>query len=138
MKHTSTPLSRWAWRRLERRALKGHDRELHEHLREVTETHPTVARAEVSWISGVVSLQLSGHRLLLAGVTPTTAWDTLALSMSAAPVVLRRSGRYGSSWWVSLSGDREQVVLARHIQLVHDPGRTRPARMDLPALSGAS
>ena len=140
---SSTPtatgiLSRRAWRRLERHALRNHDRALRHHLGELARRRPVVHHADASWISGTVALHLSGHRLLLGGVAPSTVWDVLALTISPAPIELTRAGRYGPYWWIAVGGDEEQVILARHLQLIHDPGRSDRSELDLPVLSGAS
>jgi hypothetical protein len=139
---TSTFLSRRTWRRLERGALRGHDRDLQRHLRELAERRPAVLSADGSWMSGVMSLQLSGHRLMLGGVHPSMAWDVRALSLSPDPIKLTRAGRYGPFWWIALASEeaaeRERVVLATHLQLRHDPGPSQETEVHLPVLSGAS
>jgi hypothetical protein len=137
MNRTTTLLNRRTWRRLERSALRGHDRDLHSHLSELTETGPTVLNTDTSWTGGVVALQLPRHRLVLGGVTASMAWDILAMSFSAAPLTLRKSGRYGRYWWIEIAGEETRVVLATHLQLHHDPGRAQEIEMDLPVLSGA-
>jgi hypothetical protein len=139
---TSSFLSRRVWRRLERSALRGHDRDLLGHLRELAARRPAVFDTDGSWMSGVMALQLSGHRLVLGGVHPSTAWDVFALALSPAPLELTQAGRYGPFWWIGLTGTgegrEEKVVLATHLHLRHDPGRSQQAEVHLPVLSGAS
>ena len=130
-------LGRRTWRRLERRAVRGHDRYLLRRLRELSASKPSVLDATGSWMPGALSLQLSGHRLLMGGVAPSAVWSVLARAHSPTPVRLLRGGRYGKLWWIAVGGDEEQVVLARHLQLLDDPGRPERGLLDLPVLSGA-
>lgn len=134
---TSTLLSRRVWRRLERNALRGHDRDLQRHLRELARARPSVLDTEASSTTGVVSLQLSGHRLVLGGVKPSTARDIMAMAHSPAPLELRDSGRYGPFWWIAMAGGADHMILATHVRLIHDRGRSRRTELDLPVLSGA-
>ncbi|HMC39978.1 MAG TPA: hypothetical protein VKI19_09975 [Acidimicrobiales bacterium] len=138
MTFTSIFMSRRAWRRLERRGLRAHQRDVHEHLHELAGMQPAVVHGDASWTSGVVSLQMSGHQLVLAGVRPGTAWDVVAMTMSSTPPALTGAGRYGPFWWVVLRGEEEHVVLATHLQLRHDPGRAQEAEVHHPVLSGAT
>lgn len=132
-----TPLGRRAWRRLERRAVRGHERDLQRHVRELADSRPAVLHADAWSTSGVVSLQLSGHRLLLGGVSPSRAWDLLAMTIST-PLELTKAGRYGPFWWIAVGGEEEQVVVGTHLRLHHDPGRPHKTQLGLPVLSGAS
>jgi hypothetical protein len=131
-------MGRWTWRRLERDAVRGHTRDLQHHLRELADRRPAVLDTDASWVTGIMSLQLSGHRLVLGGVAASTAWDVLAMTLSPTRLELTKAGRYGPFWWIAIGGEAERVVLATHLQLRHDPGREREAERNLPVLSGAS
>lgn len=130
-------LGRRTWRRLERRATRGHERYLLQTLRELSSSRPVVLGATGSWMPGALSLQLAGRRLVLGGVSPSALRSALAMAHCPAPTFLLRGGRYGKLWWVTVGGDEEQVVLATHLQLLNDPGRPPRGKFDLPVLSGA-
>lgn len=137
MHYNPTLLSRRVWRRLERRALRGHDRDLQRHLRDLAGHRPAVLDTDASWMSGVVSLQLSGHRLVLGGVAASTAWDVLAMTLSPTSLRLTKAGRYGPFWWIAVKAAEERVILATHLQLHHDRGLAQQTKRDLPILSDA-
>ena len=113
------------------------ERDLSEHLQELAAARPVVAGCEAAWISGLVALQLPGHQLVLGGVRPSTTWDVLAMTYSPVPPVLTGAGRYGKLWWVTIHGEEEQTVLASHLRLTHDGGRSVPIETHLPVVSGA-
>jgi hypothetical protein len=111
--------------------------DLQAHLQELAAARPVVISGDAAWMSGVVSLQLSGHQLALGGVAPLVAWDILAQTFSATSPVLTAAGRYGKLWWVEIQGESRQVVLARHLRLHHDRGRPEESEVEHPILSGA-
>ena len=112
---------------------------MHRHLAEVAGAGPSIVGTEGLWLSGMLSLQLPGHRLVLGGVAPGVVWDLLAMANRWPPgaLVLAGSGRYGPFGWVTIEGDFRQVVLARHVRLYHDRGGGHEGRVDVPVLSGA-
>lgn len=130
-------LGKRAWQRLERAALRGHDRDLLRTVRDLSVARPEVLDATGSWMPGALSLQLSGRRVLLGGVVPSPAWSALAMAWSPVPLRLVKAGRYGKLWWIALSGQGEQLVLATHLRVVNDPGRPERSKLGLPVLSGA-
>lgn len=129
-------LGRRSWRRMERRARRAHERDLQRHLADVARSRPTVLGGNVSSTHGVVSLRLSGHRLILGGVAPAPARELQTLARSPAPLELVGAGRYGPFWWISVAGTGERVILSTHLHLDHDRGPAHERRADLPVLSG--
>ena len=111
---------------------------LQQHLQELAAARPVIVSGDAAWMSRVVSLQLPGHQLSLGGVAPLTAWDVLALTYCPTPPVLTRAGRYGKFWWVEIQGEWKQVVLATHVRLSHDRGRSPEPEAQHPVLTGAS
>jgi hypothetical protein len=57
----------------------------------------------------LLTLSLPGWELELSGVAAQAAAG-LAAGPAGTPL-LTRTGRYGSFWWIELSGDGEQLVL---------------------------
>ena len=133
-----TFLGKRVWHRLEKSAVRSHERDLLRRLRALTAERPVVLDATGSWAPGALSLQLSGRRLLLGGVDPSAAWAVLAMAYSPPALQVVKGGRYGKLWWVAVATrHEEQVVLATHFQLLRDPGRPQESELDLPVLSGA-
>lgn len=130
-------LGKRAWRRLERAAVRGHERDLLRTVRDLSAARPAVLGATGSWMPGALSLQVSGRRVLLGGVAPSAAWSVLAMAWSPVPLRLFNAGRYGKLWWIALGGQGEQLVLATHLRVVNDPGRPARSKLGLPVLSGA-
>ena len=120
-------LSARAWRRLERRALRGHDRDLQTHLIELAQTEPDVVEVDASSAPGAVLIRFASHRLVLVGVSIATAAAAAGLTQSGFEVRLAKGGRYGSHWWVALSSATgEQVtILGARLRLTHDRGPRR-------------
>ncbi len=125
------------WRRIERAAVRGYERDLLRTVRDLSAARPAVLDATGSWMPGALSLQLSGRRVLLGGVAPSAAWSVLAMAWSSVPLRLVNAGRYGKLWWIALGGQEQQVILATHLRVVNDPGRPGRSKRGLPVLSGA-
>jgi hypothetical protein len=121
-------LGRRAWRRLERNAVRCHERELLEKLRILSAARQTVEDAVPAVDLRSLSFRLAGRRLILGGVSPAAAGETLEMA-SRGRLRLLGCGRYGRYWWVALGDEDHQVTLASHLQLLGEPGRSadRPA-----------
>lgn len=154
MKDHSSCLSRRDWRRLEREALEGHRSDLLLELNRLAQQRAVVLGAAGSLASGVISLELAGHRpegalddtlgtlsgwrLSIGGIAPSVARAIIERARSGGRVEVRATGRYKRFWWIDLGGDREQMILASHVRLSHDPGRPHHSASDHPVLSGAT
>lgn len=108
--------SRRVWRRLAKRAAAAYERDLAELARQIAGAAPPVAFATSRPLRGtgdgavvVLTLSLPGWELELSGIAAGAA-QTLTAG-TAAVARLTRTGRYGSFWWIELSGDREPLVL---------------------------
>ncbi len=134
------PLARRRWRRLERRAIAAHQRELVSTLRRLGDEKTPVSRVEI--VAGrtgtMLSLNLPHHRLALAG----TAFGACAglcppHGLGSPAVVLSDAGRYGRAWWLTLSvGGGAVTVLGSHVRLIPDT-YGHAVREDVPAPSAA-
>jgi hypothetical protein len=117
--------SRRGWRRLAKRAVVAHERELGEQARQVAAfgppvlsatSHPLRGRAQAAVVTLTVSLP--GWQLQLSGVAAAAAADVAA---SPAGRRLTRTGRYGVFWWIeiegALEGDGVTVLLGSALRL---------------------
>jgi hypothetical protein len=111
--------SRRVWRRLARRAAAAYERDLAELARRIAQAAPPVGFATSRPLRGtgegavvVLTLSLAGWELELSGIAAgaARAAETLVASTPAIPR-LTSTGRYGSFWWIELSGDPEPLVL---------------------------
>ena len=151
-------LSPRVWRRLERRAVRDHERYLEQHLIELAEKRTTVMGPVASPAGNVIQLQVSDHLLVLGGVSAGTVARVLGRVASGQPLHLVRSGRYGPHWWIAIgsavgSGSVgsvgsavegtavegavgaavEEVVLGRRLQIIHDRGPHLPSEITSPS-----
>ena len=124
-------ISSRAWRRIERRALRGHDSDLQQHLTEIVTTASTVVDVDTTSTPGSVLVRLTGHRLAIGPVRGWAAESVVQLTRSAAEVCVTRAGRYGRMWWVAMTSatGEEVVLLGGRLQITHDRGR--PVHIDL-------
>jgi hypothetical protein len=120
------------WRRIERRAVAGHDRQLLAALRLAVAARVPVlaaraipARPGGPTVLGTAELTLPGRLLHLTGVTPLAQLDATQI---AGPARLAGAGRYGPYWWVQLASDDrpDVVVLARRVRLTGPGGHPYP------------
>jgi hypothetical protein len=120
------------WRRIERRAVAGHHRQLLAALRlavagraPVLAARAIPARSGAATVLGSAELTLPGTLLHLAGITPLAQWDAIEVAGSAR---LAGAGRYGPFWWIQLAcADRpDVVVLARQVRLSGPGGNPGP------------
>lgn len=108
--HLHRQQSRRWWRRLERRAIAGYERDLLAELRrlacesseiEALEIHPTPA-------ADVLRLRVAGGLLSISGVLDSTL---ATVSDAAGPLQIVDAGRYGRVWWVTVAGDGLETVI---------------------------
>ncbi|HEX4432036.1 MAG TPA: hypothetical protein VHZ96_22390 [Frankiaceae bacterium] len=100
--------SRRGWRRLAKRAVAAHEREVTQLAREVAAaapqvlsmtSHPLRGQAQAAVVT--LTLTLPGWELQLSGVAAGAAAD---LSASPGHRRLSRTGRYGAFWWIEIEG----------------------------------
>lgn len=124
------------WRRLERRAVAAHDRQLLWALRHaaadrvpVLAARGAAAGAGAPTALGVLELALPAVRLQLVGVTLVGQRAVTGIAESAW---LSGAGRYGPFWWVALASghSHDVVVLARQVRLIRADGDLAPAAGD--------
>jgi hypothetical protein len=111
--------SRRVWRRLAKRAAAAYERDVAGLARRIAQATPPVGFATSRPLRGtgegavvVLTLSLPGWELELSGIAAGAAEAAEELTASTVGIAcLTRTGRYGSFWWIELSGDREPLVL---------------------------
>ena len=111
--------SRRVWRRLAKRAAAAYERDVADLARRIAQETPPVGFATSRPLRGtgeaavaVLTLSLPGWELELSGIAAGAAQAAEALAASTVGIPrLTGTGRYGSFWWIELSGDREPLVL---------------------------
>jgi hypothetical protein len=119
------------WRRMERRAVKGHERDLLAALDELSSGRPEVTGIDVDPGSGrTVTLGLGRQQLVLGPLSPSSAAVVSRVRRDAAVVGLDAVGRYGPFWWIRLSTGCRPVTLLGLLRWGRHPAhpRGRPAR----------
>lgn len=112
------------WRRLERDALAGYERDLLTAIDELCARHAVITDIEVEPTAGrTAKIELDGRRLVLGPLAP----EGLALLNRArrdgGTARLNAVGRYGPYWWLRLSTTTEPVtVLTRTLRLSSNGG----------------
>ena len=115
---THPDLTARQWKRLERRALAGHRKDLITDLGVLAEQSADIRRLEPPRV-GLLGLRFSGRLLVLAGVGPQT-WREVADLMAERPANLVGAGRYGRMWWITLSdGFHNLVIAGSHLRLTY-------------------
>jgi hypothetical protein len=107
------------WRRLAKRAAAAYERDVAGLARRIAQATPPVGFATSRPLRGigeaavvVLTLSLPGWELELSGIAAGAAEAAEELTASTVGIAcLTRTGRYGSFWWIELSGDREPLVL---------------------------
>lgn len=122
------------WRRIERRAIRSHDRDLGRHLAALTRAASTVVDVHISSSPGAALVRLAGHRLILGPVSRAATDAVGGLVQSGSDVRLARAGRYGRNWWIAVtsSAGDEVILLGGRLQITHDRGRQVPSDTALP------
>jgi hypothetical protein len=110
--------NRRLWRRLERRAVRGHQREVTSRLNTLVGSHLEATETVHGVIPGLW-IDLPDWRIVLLGVTLRIATDLEYVALVHAPLSLEGVGRYGPFWWLRVtSGMQHLTMLGTHIAVV--------------------
>jgi hypothetical protein len=112
------------WRRLERRAVAGYERDLLTAIDELCAVHSVVAAVEVAPVAGrAAKIELDDRRLVLGPLAPVGLALLLRARRDGGILRLDAVGRYGPYWWLRLSTATEPItVLSRSLRLSLDGG----------------
>ncbi len=102
------PSRRW-WRRLERRAIAGYERDLLAELHALAGGSGEIQALDCrsGLVGEVVRIHLPGRLLTIVGALPETV---VAVSDAAGPLRITSAGRYGRIWWVTISNAATEPV----------------------------
>ena len=114
----------WQWRRLERRAVAGYERDLLAAVDELCARHSVVTGIEVEPAAGrAARIELDDRRLLLGPLAPAGLAQLLGARGDGGTLRLDAAGRYGPYWWLRLSTAAEPItVLSRTLRLSSQRG----------------
>jgi hypothetical protein len=124
-RHRNGQSRRW-WRRLERKAIVAHERDLLDALQQFAEERsPCRVSAEgANNPAGVLRLLVSQQQLLMAGVLPAQRRE-LTVMQAGGPLLLTAGGRYGQLWWITLTnGHGHTVIAGSRVRFCGDSGGT--------------
>jgi hypothetical protein len=103
------------WRRLERRAVDGYERDLMAALDELCARHPLITSIEVDPAAGrTAKIGLGDRRIALEPVGPTGLALLTWARRDGGTLGLDAAGRYGPFWWLRLSTASRPVTLLGH------------------------
>jgi hypothetical protein len=107
------------WRRLERRAVAGYERDLLAAIDELCAWHCVVTGIEVEPVAGrTAKIGLDDLRLVLGPLAPVGIAMLVRARRDGGILRLDAVGRYGPFWWLRLStADQPVTVLSRTLQL---------------------
>ena len=125
------------WRRLERRAVAGYERDLLAATGELCARRCVVTRIEVEPVAGrTATIGLDDHRLVLGPLASVGLALLLEARRDDAILRLDAVGRYGPYWWLRLSTATEPVTVLSHTLRLSSHGEGAPAT-PAPDRSGA-
>jgi hypothetical protein len=112
------------WRRLERRAVAGYERDLLTAIDELCALHSVVTAVEVAPGAGrTAKIELGGRRLVLGPLAPAGLALLFRARREGGILRLNAVGRYGPYWWLRLSTATEPItVLSRTLRLSSNGG----------------
>jgi hypothetical protein len=112
------------WRRLERRAVAGYERDLLAAIDELCARYRVVTGIEVEPAAGrAAKIGLDGRRLVLGPLAPVGVALLLQARRDGGILRLSAVGRYGPYWWLRLSTAAQPVtVLGRTLRLSRSDG----------------
>jgi hypothetical protein len=112
------------WRRLERRAVAGYERDLLAAIDELCARHCAVTGIEAEPAAGrTAKIELDDRRLALGPLTPVGLALLLRARRDGGILRLSAAGRYGPYWWLRLSTAAQPVtVLTRTLRLSSNGG----------------
>jgi hypothetical protein len=100
------------WRRLERRAVAGYERDLLAALAALCAQHPVVTGIEVDPVTGCTgNIGLGDQRLVLGPLGPVGLALLAQARCDGGILRLDAVGRYGPFWWLRLSMPVQPVTL---------------------------
>jgi len=107
------------WRRLERRAVAGYERDLLTAIDELCAVRSVVTAVEVAPVAGrTAKIELDGRRLVLGPLAPAGLALLARARRDGGILRLNAVGRYGPFWWLRLSTAAEPItVLSRTLRL---------------------
>ena len=107
------------WRRLERRAVAGYERDLLTAIDELCAVHSVVTAVEVAPVGGhTAKIELDGRRLVVGPLAPVGLALLFRARRDGEILRLHAVGRYGPYWWLRLStGAQPITVLSRTLRL---------------------
>jgi hypothetical protein len=112
------------WRRLERRAVAGYERDLLAAIDELCAQHCVVSAVEVEPAAGrTAKIELYGRRLVLGPLAPVGLALLGRARRGGGTLRLNAVGRYGPYWWLRLSTAGQPItVLSRTLRLSWNGG----------------
>ena len=112
------------WRRLERRAVAGYERDLLAAVDELCARQGVVTGVEVEPAAGrTAKIGLDGRRLVLGPLAPVGLALLLRARRDGGILRLNAVGRYGPYWWLRLSTPAQPItVLSRTLRLSSSDG----------------
>jgi hypothetical protein len=112
------------WRRLERRAVAGYERDLLAAIHELCARHCVVTGIEVEPAVGrAAKIGLNGWRLALGPLAPVGVALLLRARRDGGMLRLDAAGRYGPNWWLRLSTASQPItVLGGTLRLSSNDG----------------
>ena len=126
------------WRRLERRAVAGYERDLLAAINELCARQSVVTGIEVEPAGGrTAMIGLDCGRLALGPLAPVGLALLAQARRDGGIVRLNAAGRYGPYWWLRLSTAAQPItVLSRTIRLSSNEGR--PPVTPVPPAAGTA
>lgn len=117
------------WRRLERRAVAGYERDLLAAIDELCARHSVVAGIEVEPVAGrTAKIGLGDRRLVLGPLAPAGLALLSQARRDGGTLRLNAAGRYGPYWWLRLSTATQPItpitVLSGRLRLSSNDGGT--------------
>ncbi len=114
------------WRRLERRAVAGYERDLLAAIDELCARHPVVTGIEVEPAAGrTATIGLDDRRLVLGPLAPAGLALLFQARRDGGILRLNAVGRYGPYWWLRLSTATQPItVLIGTLRLSSKDGGT--------------
>ena len=112
------------WRRLERRAVAGYERDLLAAVDELCARHSVVTGIDVEPAAGrTARIRLDGRRLVVGPLAPAGLALLFRARRDGGLLRLNAVGRYGPHWWLRLSTGAEPItVLSRTLRLSWNGG----------------
>jgi hypothetical protein len=112
------------WRRLERRAVAGYERDLLAAVDQLCARHCVVTGIEAEPAAGrTAAIELDDRRLVLGPLAPAGLALLVRARRDGGILRLTAVGRYGPYWWLRLSTAAQPVtVLSRTLRLSSNGG----------------